>query len=81
MPHATAAALAGGLRERGRFVALLDLDPQGCLSLLSPGVEQISPQSLPKALRGQAGMDYVLIDTPPALGDAVRIAVQAADGV
>lgn len=77
----TTAALAGGLRERGRFVALIDLDPQGCLSLLSSGVDQIRPPDLPGVLRGLAGMDYVLIDTPPSLGEATRASLEAADGV
>ena len=77
----TAAALAGALRERGRFLALVDVDPQGCLSLLSPGVHQVAPGDLVKTLRGLAGMDYVLIDTPPSLGDATREALRVSDGV
>ena len=77
----TASALAGALRARGRFVALLDLDPQGCLGLLSTDVEQVDPGSLAHALRRSAAMDYVIIDTPPALGAAVDAASEQADGL
>ena len=77
----TASALAGALRARGRFVALLDLDPQGCLGLLSTGVEQVDPGSLAHALRRSAAMDYVIIDTPPALGPAVDAASEQSDGL
>jgi len=77
----TSAALAAALRDRGRFVALLDLDPQGCLALLSAGVEQVEPGGLAHALRRSAAMDYTIIDTPPALGSAVEIASTLADGL
>lgn len=77
----TAAALAAALRERGRFVSLVDLDPQGCLSLLAPGVEQLEPKQLAGALRRHSGDDYVIIDTPPALGEALDVAAELADGV
>ena len=77
----TASALAGALRARGRFVALLDLDPQGCLGLLSAGVEQVGPEGLAHALRRSAAMDYVIIDTPPALGPAVDAASEQVDGL
>lgn len=76
-----AASLASALIERGRFVSLIDLDPQGCLSLLAPQVEQIRPRELPKKLRRHAASDYVLIDTPPSMGARARIAADLADGV
>ena len=77
----TASALAGALRARGHFVAMLDLDPQGCLGLLSTDVEQVDPGGLAHALRRSAAMDYVVIDTPPALGPAVAAASEQADGL
>ena len=77
----TASALAGALRARGRLVALLDLDPQGCLGLLSTDVEQVGPEGLAHALRRSAAMDYVIIDTPPALGPAVDAASEQVDGL
>jgi len=77
----TASALAAALRERGRFVALLDLDPQGCLGLLSTGVEQVDPGGLGHALRRSAAVGYVIIDTPPSLGAAVKAASEQADGL
>ena len=77
----TAAALAAALRDRGRLVALLDTDPQGCLGLLSPGVEQVEPGGLGYALRRLAAQDYTIIDTPPALGPAVEVASSLADGL
>jgi len=77
----TAAGLASALRARGRFVALLDTDPQGCLGLLSAGVQQVPADELRETLRTLAGQDYVVIDTPPALGPAVRIASDVAHGL
>jgi len=77
----TAAALAAALRDRGRLVALLDTDPQGCLGLLSPGVEQVEPGGLGYALRRLAAMDVVIVDTPPALDVAVSTAATLADGL
>jgi cellulose biosynthesis protein BcsQ len=77
----TTAALASALRGRGRFVGLLDLDAQGCLALLSKGVEQVDPGGLGTALRRAAAMDYVIIDTPPTMGAAVKAASDLADGL
>ena len=77
----TTAAIGAVLRERGRFVSLIDTDPQGTLALLAPGVEQADAKTLPRMLRERAGMDYVLIDTPPALGEIIRTATDAADAI
>ena len=77
----TTAAIGAVLRERGRFVSLIDTDPQGTLALLAPGVEQANARTLPRMLRERAGMDYVLIDTPPALGEIIRTATDAADAI
>lgn len=77
----TVAGLGGSLRERGYFVALLDTDPQSCLSLLAPGVEQVEPRDLPRKLRRLGGHDYILVDTPPSLDERVQTVVRAVDGV
>ena len=77
----TTAAIGAALRERGRFVSLIDTDPQGTLSLLAPDVEQANARTLARMLRERAGMDYVLIDTPPALGEIIRAATDAADAI
>jgi len=77
----TTAAVGAALRERGRFVSLIDCDPQGTLSLLAPGVEQADTRTLGRMLRERAGMDYVLLDTPPALGEIVKVATGSADAV
>jgi chromosome partitioning protein len=77
----TTAAIGAALRERGRFVSLLDTDPQGTLALLAPGVEQADLKTLPRMLRERAGLDYVLIDSPPALGEVIRAATDAADAI
>jgi len=76
----TAAALAGALREK-HFVACLDLDPQACLGLLTTGVDNVDPSNVGQVLRTLAGQDFVIIDTPPALGPAVRVASELADGI
>ena len=75
------ASLASALRERGRFVTLGDLDPQGALGFLSPGVEPLQPRDVARFLNRHGADDYVLLDTPPYLGEAVRVAVKLADGV
>lgn len=75
------AALAAALRERRHFVGLLDLDPQACLSLLAPGVEQVEPHDLARAIKRHAANDLLLIDTPPSLGAATDAATRAAHGV
>ena len=76
----TTAGLAGALRARGRFVALLDVDPQGCLGLLTMGVQQVDVGGLALALRRLAGQDYTIIDTPPSL-EGARAASELADGL
>ncbi len=77
----TAAGLAAALRANDHFVSLLDLDPQGCLGLLATGVDQVDPDGLRLAVRQLAGQDFVIIDTPPALGPAVQAASELADGL
>ena len=77
----TTAAIGAALRERGRFVSLIDTDPQGTLTLLAPGVEQADAKTLARMLRERAGMDYVLLDSPPALGEIIRAATDAADAI
>jgi len=76
----TTAGLAAALRDRGRFVALLDTDPQGCLGLLTTDVQQVEARGLGLALRRLAGQDYTLIDAPPSL-EAARAASELADGL
>jgi len=76
-----AAGLASALRERGRFVSLGDLDPQGALGFLSPGVEQLQPRDVGRFLNRHGADDFVIIDTPPYLGEAVRVATNLADGI
>ncbi|NIV30133.1 MAG: AAA family ATPase, partial [Anaerolineae bacterium] len=56
-------------------------DPQGCLGLLATGVDQVDPDGLRLAVRQLAGQDFVIIDTPPALGPAVQAASELADGL
>ena len=77
----TAAGLAAALRARGRFVALLDTDPQGCLSLLSADAQQVAAEDLRELVRTLAGQDYIIIDTPPALGPAILTASDVAHGL
>jgi len=76
----TTAGLAAALRDRGRFVALLDADAQGCLGLLTTDVQQVDAGGLALALRRLAGQDYTIIDTPPSL-EGARAASELADGL
>jgi len=76
-----ASGLASALQEKGRRVTLGDLDPQGALGFLSPSVEPLQPGGLARFLRRHGADDYVIIDSPPYLGEAVRVAVKLADGI
>ena len=76
-----ASGLASALLERGRLLSLGDLDPQGALGFLSPGVQPLQPRDVARFLNRHGADDYVIIDTPPYLGEAVRVAVKLADGV
>lgn len=77
----TVAALAAALRARGRVVAILDVDPQRTLALLDTTAEAVETGGLSLAVRRNAGADYVIIDTPPALGEETRAASELADGL
>lgn len=76
-----ASGLAAALRERGRIVTLIDLDPLGALGLLSTGVERVQLRDLPRALLRVGSADYILVDTPPGLRGHIDAAVAACDGV
>ena len=86
-----AAQFAVALAGEGR-VALLDIDPQGSLTIwgkLREGaakavhgvkVESVSGRRLASELEKlKAGYDYVLIDTPPVIDSDARRAIRAAD--
>jgi chromosome partitioning protein len=77
----TASVVGAALRAKGYVVSLLDTDPQGCLSLLSTGVQQVAPEDLREVVRTLAGRDFVVIDTPPALGPAMLTASDVAHGL
>jgi chromosome partitioning protein len=86
-----AAQFAVALAEQGR-VALLDIDPQGSLTVWGKlraaapramhdvKVESVSGWRLANELEKlKAAFDYVLIDTPPVIDSDARRAIRAAD--
>lgn len=77
----TVAGLGAALRARGYLVALLDLDPDPCLSLMASGVDQVTPKTLPGMLRRLVAYDFCIVDTPPALRGYIEAAVNASDAV
>ena len=71
-------------------VALIDTDPQGSLSewwnaraAESPALAPARLAELPAKLKGlaRAGFAYAVVDTPPAITDAIRAVVALADYV
>lgn len=77
----TAWALAATLRARGHQVTLLDSDPQRTLQLLDPSTEHVDVGGLRLAVRAHGGSDFVIVDTPPALGEETRAATEVCDGL
>lgn len=83
-----AAHLAVESARRGQVSAIIDTDPQGSLVAWwnvradrLPLFVQAGPKALPKAaetLQAQR-VDWLFIDTPPALPDAIKPACAAAD--
>src|SRR5271166_6890332 len=80
-------AVAADLAEDGPAV-LIDTDPQGSLSAWWNAREAESPALAPTALAGledklkalgSAGFTYAVVDTPPAITDAIRAVVALAD--
>lgn len=75
-------------RANGRRVALIDTDPQGSLSdwwnarsVATPRFVQTTPERLEAdiARLRETDIDLVIIDTPPALTEAVATTLRAAD--
>src|SRR5271166_5542921 len=80
-------AVAADLAEDGPAV-LIDTDPQGSLSAWWNAREAESPALAPTTLAGlgdklkaleTAGFTYAVVDTPPAITDAIRAVVALAD--
>jgi chromosome partitioning protein len=79
--------VAADLAGDGRSV-LIDTDPQGSLSAWWNAREAESPALAPTTLAGlrdklqaleEAGYTYAVVDTPPAITDAIRAVVALAD--
>jgi chromosome partitioning protein len=84
--HLAVAAEAAGAGP----AVLIDTDPQGSLSAWwnvraadSPALAPVSVAELPKKLNelSQAGFAVAVVDTPPAITEAIRAVVQSADFV
>ena len=69
---------------------LIDTDPQGSLAAWwnareaeTPALAPTRLNDLPEKLKalGEAGFRYALVDTPPAITDAIRAVVKCADFV
>ena len=87
-----AAQLAVALAEAGNKVAVLDIDPQGSLTIwgkLRAGAPKATGSVSCAAISGwrlaaeleklRSGNDFVFIDTPPVIDSDARRAIRAAD--
>src|SRR6266511_3893386 len=78
----TAINLGAALAEQGRKVLLVDMDPQGALSV-GLGLNPLAlDRALSRVLRPlRKRYDHILVDCPPSLGLLTVNALTAADGV
>lgn len=83
-----AAHLAVAAEADGSAAVLIDTDPQGSLSawwnVRGPETPHLAPSSVAElpgklAQLSAAGYDAAIIDTPPAITDAIRAVVEIAD--
>lgn len=82
----TAMFLASALQERGRTVAVLDMDPQQSAvrwadktdDITFPVLKAASIRELKSQLRRASSSDYILIDTPPGGSQLIDAAAASA---